>query len=114
MSSPRYRHLWKWLRPGLHIKRWIVTLILGFILLIVAVEVILLELLKTQNVDLLATPAWMRALGVPRELWIVSGVFVGVLMIVVSIFKLNQSLLSPAFDFPSTAATPPTGTQLGK
>jgi uncharacterized cofD-like protein len=95
MSLPRNRRLWKWLRPGLHVKRWILTLILGFMLLLVAVEVILLDLLKTQNVDLLTTPDWIAALGVPRGLWIVSGVFVGVLMIVVSIFKLNQSLLSP-------------------
>jgi uncharacterized cofD-like protein len=102
MSSPRYRRLWKWLRPGLHVKRWIFTLILGFILLIVAIEVILLDLLKTQNLDLLATPAWMLALGVPRALWIVVGVFVGLLMIVVSIFKLNQSLLSPFIEGKAT------------
>ncbi len=102
MPSPRYRRLWKWLRPGLHVKRWIVTLILGFILLLVAVEVILLDLLKTQHVDLIATPAWMLALGVPRALWVVSGAFVGVLMIVVSIVKLNQSLLSPFIEGKAT------------
>ncbi|MCA1553116.1 MAG: YvcK family protein, partial [Chloroflexi bacterium] len=94
MPLPRTK-LWKWLRPGLHIKRWVVLLVFGILLFVIAVELILLDVLRTENIDLLSVPAWLAAAGVPRSMWALTGIVLGPVMIALSIIKLNQSLLSP-------------------
>lgn len=88
MAQPRFSTFRKWLRPGLHVKRWIVLLVLGNVLLVVGAEVLLLDFLAAPVADA------FRAIGALRNL-LVLGIIVGPAFIILSIVRINQTLLSP-------------------
>ena len=93
MSLPRRNSLWKWLRPGLHIKRWVVLLAIGFLLCVAAGELLLFDVLRSQSADLLDGPFSLIALWHAREIFATIGVLFGLALIVAATIRLNQSLL---------------------
>ena len=102
MSLPRRNSLWKWLRPGLHIKRWVVLLAIGFLLCVASGELLLFDFLRSQSSDFLDGPFSLSALWHAREIFSTVGVLFGLALIVAATIRLNQSLLSPFIDGTST------------
>jgi len=89
MSLPRRSSVWHWLRPGIHIKRWVLLLVAGILLVIVSLEFLLFNALRGETAGL-----WAE-LGGARPWLELLGALVGVSLGVLAIFRLNQSLLSP-------------------
>ena len=92
MSLPRRSSIRQWLRPGIHIKRWILLLIAGILTVIVSIEFLLIDVLRGQ------TTGWLVELGTARPVFAVLGALAGVGLTVAALFRLNQSLLSPFMD----------------
>lgn len=91
------RDIFRWLRPGLGLKRWLTLILTGITLLGLGVAVILIDLYRTDssNPTLLTFLAYASLRFIPR-IWraiIFGGLGVG--MIVYGFFRLNHSLLSP-------------------
>ncbi|MDD2920702.1 MAG: YvcK family protein [Anaerolineales bacterium] len=91
------RELPRWLRPGLHIKRWFVLVLLGITLLGLGFAVILIDIYRTDS----SNPVFLLVLSyaslrfIPR-IWraiIFGGLGVG--LVLYGILKLNRSLLRP-------------------
>lgn len=99
MSQPRRNRLRKWLRPGLHIKRWIVLLVSGILLLIVGVEALFIDWLLARAPELLDASTFLL---LPRVVWAVLGTLGGPILIAFAVIKLNQELLSPFIEGTST------------
>ncbi len=97
MTVPRRSNLRKWLRPGLHIKRWVALLIVGILLFVIGVELLLLEWLQVPSLLHAAT-----FLLLPRVVWGLLALLSGPLLITLSIVRLNQALLSPFLEGTST------------
>jgi uncharacterized cofD-like protein len=84
---------WKWLVPGINIKRWLVLLLLGITLLALSVAYFLVTLYREQVVPPIFY--YLTLQFIPR---LVRAVIVGVLGIValiVALVQLNRSLLEP-------------------
>src|SRR5438105_13456473 len=54
MPLPRRSNVWKWMRPGIHIKRWVLLLVAGILTIIISIEILLFDVLRGQTVGLLA------------------------------------------------------------
>jgi len=80
------------MRPGIHIKRWVLLLIAGILLFIVSIEFLLFDVLRSQTTGLLVE------LGNTRPFFAIVGAIAGTGLGVVAFFRLNQSLLSPFMD----------------
>jgi uncharacterized cofD-like protein len=85
--------LWRWLQPGLGVKRWIGLMILGAALIGLGVAYFLLDIYRTANyspwldvVTLRALPRWLRALLLGTS---------GISLLLLSVFRLNRGLLAP-------------------
>jgi uncharacterized cofD-like protein len=99
MSQARRSSLRKWLRPGLHIKRWVVLLVVGILLFVAGVEIILLDWLRAQTPELYIASTF---LFMPRSVWALALCIVGPALTALSIVRLNQELLSPFIEGKST------------
>lgn len=83
----------RWLQPGLGVKRWLVAIVVGTVLFGLGVALLLLDLYRVSP----ASPI-LSLLG--REdsadaLQVVVLLFGGVLLIYLSVFRLNRTLLAP-------------------
>ncbi|MBL8102566.1 MAG: YvcK family protein [Anaerolineales bacterium] len=92
-----FRDLFRWLRPGLGVKRWFFFILMGITLLGLGFAVILIELYRTDstNQTLLTILSYASLRFLPR-VWraiIFGGLGIGI--VVYSIFKLNRFLLRP-------------------
>ncbi len=91
------RHIPRWLRPGLGIKRWFTLVMIGITLLGLGFAVILIDLYRTDSSDpiLLTFLSYASLRFIPR-LWravIFGGLGVG--LVIYGILQLNRSLLRP-------------------
>lgn len=86
----------RWLAPGLGVKRWILLILLGTTLLGVGLAVLILEVYRTAP-DTWWLPilsiASLRALSRPLRALIFGGLGIG--LVVVGIWRINRSLLAP-------------------
>ncbi len=85
--------LWRWLQPGLGVKRWIGLMILGAVLIGLGVAYFLLDIYRTSSyspwldvVTLRALPRWLRALLLGTS---------GISLLLLAVFRLNRGLLAP-------------------
>ncbi|HWQ83480.1 MAG TPA: gluconeogenesis factor YvcK family protein [Anaerolineales bacterium] len=89
--------MFRWLVPGLGIKRWYLFIFLGITLLAIGFGVVILEVYRTTPDDAwwlkLISTASLRFLARPLRALIFGGLGVG--MILFGIWKLNRSMLSP-------------------
>ena len=87
----RLRLLWRWLQPGLGVKRWLVVLVVAIALLGLGLATGLLSLYRIEpnplHPELLAS--------IPAGLLAGFFVAVGLASALLAIFRLNNSLLSP-------------------
>ncbi len=90
-------HLWRWLVPGLGIKRWTFVILAGITMLGLALASILLDIYRTDTnnstVLTLLTYASLRFL--PRFERIVIFVGLGFGLVSIGLWKLNRALLLP-------------------
>ncbi len=87
----RWGLLRSWLQPGLGIKRWLALLVFGILLLGSGLTLLLLEIgLVFPSANL---SGWLR--GTPSGLLAATFALAGLAAALVSIFRLNRSLLSP-------------------
>lgn len=84
---------WRWLQPGLGVKRWIGLMILGAALIGLGLAYFLLDIYRTSTyapwldvVTLRALPRWLRALLLGTS---------GVSLLLLAVFRLNRALLAP-------------------
>lgn len=92
-SERGLRLFWRWLQPGLGVKRWIALMILGAALIGLGLAYFLLDIYRTSTyspwldvVTLRALPRWLRALLLGTS---------GVSLLMLSVFRLNRVLLAP-------------------
>ena len=84
---------WKWLTPGLGVKRWIALFMLGIVLVSLALAFFLVDLYRT--VDLPGFSYYLTLQFLPRlERGILLGT-IGLAAITFGFYKINQSILSP-------------------
>jgi uncharacterized cofD-like protein len=84
---------WKWLVPGINIKRWLVLLLLGITLLALSAAYLLVTLYRELDVPPIFYYLTLQFLPHVVRAVIVGGLGVGALMI--SLVQLNRSLLEP-------------------
>jgi uncharacterized cofD-like protein len=84
---------WRWLQPGLGVKRWIGLMILGAVLIGLGLAYSLLDVYRTSSyapwldlVTLRALPRWLRALLLGTS---------GLSLLLLAVFRLNRALLAP-------------------
>ncbi|MBN1264088.1 MAG: YvcK family protein [Anaerolineales bacterium] len=92
-AEGQWERLKRWLEPGLGVKRWIVTLILATALIGLGVALLLLDIYRANPgseflavLSLAVFPRWLRAL--------LLGGF-GLVILLVSIFRLSRALITP-------------------
>ena len=83
----------KWLYPGMHVKRWLLLLLVGITLLSLGLAYLIVQAYRTQPFPEYAFYLTLQFLDRPIRgaLFIVGGAVVGAL----AIMQLNRSLLSP-------------------
>ncbi len=91
-QARRNRNVWKWLRPGLHVKRWLVLLALGIMLFMLGVDLIFFDFIRERAPNLLELSNFMF---LPLEWWALLVAIGGVALAGLSLLKVNLSLLSP-------------------
>ncbi len=91
-ASP-FPRLWRWLRPGLGVKRWFALLVMGTTLVGLGLAIVLLDIYRTHPdsgvlavLSLRALPRWMRALLLGLA---------GTAMVAFGVLRLNRELLAP-------------------
>lgn len=82
-----------WLRPGMHVKRWLLLLLLGIVLISLGLAYLLRHLYS----DLVFPPFFyyltLQFLSRPVRAVLVGGI--GLILIALALVKINQSLLRP-------------------
>ncbi len=91
--ASRWTILWRWLRPGLGVKRWFVLLILGTALIGLGVAILLLDIYRAYPaspwlgvLSLRALPRWLRGILLGSA---------GLSLLLLAVFRLNRELLAP-------------------
>lgn len=89
----RLRSIRRWLQPGLGVKRWLALLVLGTTLIGLGLAVFLLDIYRAYPdspwmaiVSLRFFPRWLRAVLLGLS---------GLVILLLSVFRLNRSLLAP-------------------
>lgn len=92
-AANHHRQFWRWLRPGLGVKRWFVIMILGMALIGLGAAVLILDIYRAYPdspwlavLSMRALPRWLRA--------VLLGV-VGFGAVAFAIFRLSRTLLAP-------------------
>ncbi len=83
----------KWLTPGLHLKRWLVLLMIGITLLGLGVAQIILTLVRSSDYPPLLTLVTLRFLSPWARVTI--SIVLGVAAVVVALYQLNRSIMAP-------------------
>lgn len=92
-STDQVQLLKRWLQPGLGVKRWLVLLVVGIALIGLALAFLLLDIYRTYP-----SSSWLGVLSLsflPRMLRAFLIGFVGICVLLLSVFRLNRSLLAP-------------------
>ncbi len=85
--------LLKWLTPGIGVKRWVLILLAGAVLLGLSLAALIVELYRT-NPSLL----WSHLLQLFRiPLWLAGGLafFAGIALVLISVIRINMAILRP-------------------
>ncbi len=90
-------HFWRWLIPGLGIKRWMLVIMLGITLLGLGLAIILLDLYRTDttNPTVLAILGYASLRILPRLVRILIFAALGIGLVGYGFMRLNRALLSP-------------------
>ena len=90
-------HFWRWLVPGLGIKRWTFVILAGITMLGLAVAIVLLDLYRTDtnNSTVLTFLTYASLRFLPRIVRIVIFVGLGFGLVSFGLWKLNRALLRP-------------------
>lgn len=83
---------WKWFVPGIKVKRWLVVLFLGILLLALGVAYLLVQLYRTGEY-----PAWMRDVTlqfIPRIWRALIFLGIGLGLIALALYQLSRTLLA--------------------
>src|SRR5512137_1299573 len=84
---------WKWLTPGIGVKRWLALFLFGITLLSLALAYILVDLYR--NSELPGFTYYVTLQFLPRlERAIIVGVL-GVAALSIAVYQLSRSILSP-------------------
>jgi uncharacterized cofD-like protein len=86
--------LMRWFTPGLHVKRWLLLLSASIVILSLAVGYILRDVYSAD----VRFPSWVGTLTLqflPRSVRALLFAVVGLLILLVSFYKLGQSILGP-------------------
>jgi uncharacterized cofD-like protein len=84
----------RWFVPGLHVKRWLLLLSASIVILSLAVGYILRDVYSTG----VGFPSWVGTLTLqflPRSIRALLFAVVGLLILLISFYKLGQSILGP-------------------
>ncbi|MBN1681601.1 MAG: YvcK family protein [Anaerolineae bacterium] len=88
------RHaLIKWLTPGLHIKRWLVLLMLGIAILAVGFAQVIVALYRSSELPPLLHTVTLRFLPLGARIGVSAVIGLGVILL--ALYKLNKSILGP-------------------
>lgn len=92
-SASRWRTLRRWLQPGLGVKRWLIAMVVGTVLFGLAVALLLLSLYRSSPQSVLVSLLGLDgAFYLPRIVVLLTA---GLLLIYLSVFRLNRTLLAP-------------------
>jgi uncharacterized cofD-like protein len=92
-SNDQIQLIKRWLQPGLGVKRWLFLLILGITLIGLALAFLLLDIYRAYP-----SSPWLAVLSLsflPRMLRAFLIGFIGLTILLLSVFRLNRSLLAP-------------------
>jgi uncharacterized cofD-like protein len=92
-ASDQVQLLKRWLQPGLGVKRWFVLLVFGIALIGLALAFLLIDIYRAYP-----SSPWLAVLSLsflPRMLRAFLIGFLGVTILLLSVFRLNRSLLAP-------------------
>lgn len=97
MRFQRIRRYFRWLMPGLGIKRWFFLALGGMVLLAVGTAIFLIDLYRSElsNETFLTLLSYISLRFLPRWARVVVFGGLGVSMIAVGIWELNRSMLRP-------------------
>lgn len=90
---PLDRHLLRWLRPGMHVKRWLGLLMLGVAVMGLGIAYLLREAYLTYTFPGIAY--YLTLQFIPRYLRGVLFILLSCWLLLTAIWKLNRSLLAP-------------------
>lgn len=90
--SPARSSAWKWFYVGIGVKRWLVVLVLGIIFLSLGAAYLLVELYREQPFPDFVYYVTLQFL--PRALRAVLFFGIGIGIVVLGLYKLNQALLA--------------------
>ncbi len=85
-----------WFVPGIGVKRWVLTIIIGTTLLGVGLGILLLDIYRTApETWWLPALSWLSLRFLPCALRAIIFGGIGVAIVLLGVYKLNQSILSP-------------------
>jgi uncharacterized cofD-like protein len=84
---------WKWLTPGIGVKRWLALFLLGIVLIALALAILLVDLYR--GADLPGFADYLTLQFLPRwERAAVIGIL-GIILLAIAAYRLSRSILSP-------------------
>lgn len=92
-SGSRWRDIVRWLEPGLGVKRWLVVSIVGTAMIGLGLAILLIDFYRANPVS-----PWLAILSLqalPRLVRALLFGTVGLIVLVLAIFRLNRALLAP-------------------
>ena len=101
----------KLLYPGMHLKRWIVALTVGMLVLILGVAYVLVEIYRAAPFP--EEVFWVTLQFLPRPIRAILFVALGAGLIAWALWKLNRALIEPLAGGAATSSTPSTTTARG-
>jgi uncharacterized cofD-like protein len=85
----------RWLYPGMHLKRWLLLLLVGITVLGLGAAIFLVQVYRTYQLDEVPIIFWLTGAGLDRSIRAVLVATVGVLITLIGIWGLMRSVLSP-------------------
>ncbi|HSD83390.1 MAG TPA: uridine diphosphate-N-acetylglucosamine-binding protein YvcK, partial [Anaerolineae bacterium] len=89
----RAHSFWKWLTPGIGVKRWLALFLLGITLLSLALTVVLIDVYR--NVNLPDVTYYLTLQFLPRFARALIVGLLGVAALAIAVYQLSRSILSP-------------------
>src|SRR5579864_1914158 len=96
MLSLPNRQLLRWLRPGMHVKRWLALLMLGVAIMGLGISYLLREAYLTYTFP--GAAYYLTMQFIPRYLRGLLFVVLSCWLLLTAIWKLNRSVLAPFLD----------------
>ncbi len=84
---------WKWLKPGIGVKRWLALFLFGVTLLSLALAFVMVDIYR--SADLPGFTYYLTLQFLPRFERAIAVGLVGVMAIAIAVYELSRSILSP-------------------